>query len=74
MRSQPNIDKSTFRPGTYVGYGADGSQWSIKKMSRNYWEMRLVRCPGETLVADMPHVSYQESKLCNFQSILVSMR
>jgi len=74
MRSQPNIDKSAFRPGTYVGYGANGSLWSIKKMSRAYWEMRVVRCPGEALVVDLPRVSYQKSRLSDFQPILESMR
>ena len=42
MRSLPNIDKSAFRRGEYVGYGA-GRVWRIRKLNR--WHA-LANLPG----------------------------
>jgi len=35
MRNYPNIDKSYFNPGDYVGYSA-GKVWKIQKYNRGW--------------------------------------
>lgn len=36
MKSYPNIDKSAFRKGEYVGY-CEGKVYRIRKAERGYW-------------------------------------
>lgn len=56
MRSLPNIEKSGFHPGEYVGYGA-GLVWCIKRTNSSYgnWIARPnpINHPDAHLYADI---------------------
>ena len=42
MRSLPNIDKSSFRKGEYVGY-AGGHVWNIRREGRRAWQAFIAK-------------------------------
>lgn len=48
MRSIPNIEKSGFERGAYIGYAASGQLWKIRKMGR-YWVARFYQANGNPI-------------------------